>query len=486
MTIEYIDFSKLKPYNGKVTKCFEQLCYQIAYREYKDLGEFTAIDGDGGDGGVEFYLKLQNGDVWGWQCKFYQEKGRLDSNRKKSIEDSLKTACRNHKNLKKWFLCLKTDLTEDSIDKNKKITKGEQSWFKNILSQNIPADREIDIDYWGETNFLYFLSKSTHYGTRQFFFGELEFNDSWFENKVKENFTVVGEKYDPDLHSLNKFTRSVIDLNLLNHSYLEILKKLKNELQQFAINLEILNEEFNSDAIKINSSQNQSKYAKKFAIVLRKIKETEKIFDDIIECFNGNDTVKLNSIPIFEWAKELEVILTEISQLIGDDTNKSVNNIYKIAEEYLESYSNFFRNYYHEPSKQLHFIGDRGKGKTHLACDIAYSSLKNDRPAIFVTGNRFSDESNIENCFLKIMSIPQSYSFDDFIDGLDIYCSIKKTKCPIIIDGLNETTNGINVSSIWEKHLSVLVHKIASKNHLILITTCRSTYASFNPDFAVE
>jgi hypothetical protein len=71
ITIDKIDFNKLKSYDGKTTKCFEQLCYQIAQKEFGHLGTFTPIDGSGGDGGVEFYLKLNNGEKWGWQCKFF-------------------------------------------------------------------------------------------------------------------------------------------------------------------------------------------------------------------------------------------------------------------------------------------------------------------------------------------------------------------------------------------------------------------------------
>jgi hypothetical protein len=77
VTIDNIDFSKLKPYDGKVTKCFEQLCYQIAQKEFGNLGIFTPIDGSGGDGGVEFYLNLTNGEKWGWQCKFFGDTFRL-------------------------------------------------------------------------------------------------------------------------------------------------------------------------------------------------------------------------------------------------------------------------------------------------------------------------------------------------------------------------------------------------------------------------
>ena len=136
-----MDWSKLTPYNTDKRKSFEELCFQIALKEYGHLGVFTAIDGSGGDGGVEFYLKLNNSnEVWGWQCKYYEGSGRLsESGRKQSIEKSLETACRNHTNLKKWFLCLRTDLTADNIDKQDVCRKGERSWFDKELGNSIPS-----------------------------------------------------------------------------------------------------------------------------------------------------------------------------------------------------------------------------------------------------------------------------------------------------------------------------------------------------------
>ena len=118
ITIDKVDFSRLKPYNGKTTQCFEHLCYQLAIKEYGHLGTFTAIDGSGGDGGVEFYLDLHNGERWGWQCKFFGDSGRLSlSSRDTGISNSFETALRNHGNLTKYFVCLKTDLTTESTSK---------------------------------------------------------------------------------------------------------------------------------------------------------------------------------------------------------------------------------------------------------------------------------------------------------------------------------------------------------------------------------
>ena len=103
-----IDWSELKPYENNKYRSFEELCYQIAKGLYGDKGRFTSVDDSGGGDGVEFYLTLENGDEWGWQAKFYHPDKRLSDSRKRSIKDSLKTACEKHPRLKKWFLCTNT------------------------------------------------------------------------------------------------------------------------------------------------------------------------------------------------------------------------------------------------------------------------------------------------------------------------------------------------------------------------------------------
>lgn len=93
MTVDEIDVSKLKPYNKSQYQSFELLWYLICKEELKQ-GHFTPIDDSGGGDGVEFYYTLPNGDVWGWQCKFFSRLS--ESGRKKQIKDSLKKACEVH------------------------------------------------------------------------------------------------------------------------------------------------------------------------------------------------------------------------------------------------------------------------------------------------------------------------------------------------------------------------------------------------------
>ena len=88
--IDLIPWDKLKPYNSTQNKSFEELCFQICLEEYKNEGRFTRIDDSGGGDGVEFYIEFTNGDIWGWQCKFF---GRFDEGgRKEQMKKSLQTA----------------------------------------------------------------------------------------------------------------------------------------------------------------------------------------------------------------------------------------------------------------------------------------------------------------------------------------------------------------------------------------------------------
>ncbi len=54
MTIDRLDWSKLKPYAADKRRSFEELCFQLVRLEYGADARIVRVDGAGGDGGVEF------------------------------------------------------------------------------------------------------------------------------------------------------------------------------------------------------------------------------------------------------------------------------------------------------------------------------------------------------------------------------------------------------------------------------------------------
>lgn len=134
-------------------------------------------------------------------------------------------------------------------------------------------------------------------------------------------------------------------------------------------------------------------------------------------------------------------------------------------------------NYFHEKQRVIHFIADAAKGKTHISCDIAYRKIINSKPAIFLTGDKFTDETSITDALRKILDVPQEFSFEEFLQALDIYASITNTHIPLVIDGLNETISNRLFSPIWKNHLPAFISKVLQTKNLVVITTCRKSYA---------
>lgn len=101
---------------------FEELCKRIMILAFPNV---ETVDGAGGDEGVDSYQGIFNGKIKIWQFKFFLD--RLNSSRKKQIENSLKVATKKH-NLTEWILCLPMEFSPAEIKwfqalklKNKKV-----------------------------------------------------------------------------------------------------------------------------------------------------------------------------------------------------------------------------------------------------------------------------------------------------------------------------------------------------------------------------
>ncbi|TDB63958.1 NACHT domain-containing protein [Arundinibacter roseus] len=483
VTIDKVDFTKLKPYDGKTTKCFEQFCYQIAQKEFGHLGTFTPIDGSGGDGGVEFYLKLHNGEKWGWQCKFFGDTGRLNvGSRDSAIEGSFETAIRNHNDLTKWFLCLKTDLTADSLSSKGKFSKGERNWFENELTKIIPSGKIIALEHWGETSFVNFLKDSKHIGIRSFFFGELEFNQDWFKKIFYENFEKVIDKYDSDLHTIDRYTQSKIDFLLIDSNYTKLTGELKKELLEKSNAIETALYDFRDE--RMLSSKEHIQRGNFFLICQEFKNHISYVFEkiDFVEsCFINCTPELLPKFDLEELNKNFFEYFNKIDYRAFEEKSrafKDASSISYLISDFGESYNSFFRNYFHKKQRVIHFIADAAKGKTHISCDIAYRKIADSKPAIFITGDKFTDETSIVEALRRILDIPQEFTFDDFLQALDVYASILNTQLPLVIDGLNETISSRLFSPIWKNHLSAFISKVLQTKNLIVITTCRKSYVN--------
>lgn len=468
MAIDDINFLSLKPFNGKSTHSFEQLIYQLAKRKYGHLGTFTPIDGSGGDGGVEFYLTLKNGDVWGWQCKYYEDRGRLsDSGRFKKIEQSLAVSCSNYPRLIKWILSLKTDLTVDVTVKGGKVKTGERSWFENELKFSVPNGRSVDLGFWGETDILEELQKPTNIGITSFFFGGLELDSDWFQRRGRLILEKLKDKYDPELHTMGLYEQSIVDCMLLNPHYIEIIDDFKTELHDLKAKVKSSINEYREES---KEDHRAKTYLACFDELKPYLDYPDDILDEIIICVKRLDAERIGQVSVWQNDHPYHKILRDMNECYSDRVSYSaIRNFFKRFEQIV-------RNYVHPVSRDLYFVGGAAIGKTHLCCDIVHHRMANGLPSLCVTGDMFNNSNNIEDTLKNIFDVPPNYSFEVFLSALDTYGKINNTYVPIIIDGLNETVFDRYFSTLWNTHLPTFAAKIRSYDNLRLICTVRKSY----------
>lgn len=499
-----IDWGKLKAYSSGQRKSFEELCYQIAYAEYSKLGIFTAIDGAGGDGGVEFYLKLNDKDeVWGWQCKFFDGNGRLDeSNRKASIKASLKTACRNHPNLTKWILCLKTDLTTDSISTKGKKSKGERTWLENDLSSIIPNEMRVELGFWGKSKFDTVCIKFRNI-YNYFFEDEVLTWDRFIRRyEVLVDTSRIKNKYEATLHIQNDADKSVIKV-LGGHRLVSVFDK---EMDRFQVRMYA--DEYKNAIIRLHSENVEEGYKSIQDIFKKFTSDKIDLIDEGVDSLSELKELlyKRDETTLFLRIRDFEHYLTKLDEYYkqyrklsdddlclsiqhardNKDENASENKrrekarsivfspLYALGKYAIDSIKSVFRCFELLGQQEMHVIGDAGMGKTHLAFNIYENQIKDKKPAIFLFGNDFNSNIPLAEQIKGQLDIPRAWSFDDFLGALDIAGKIEGEKVLVIIDGLNEP---LAWKKIWNGNLENLIVNIKQNyRNLMLITTCRTSY----------
>jgi hypothetical protein len=129
-----VDFSRIQGPARSATENFEKLCALLVALDFPGA---RAVDGKGGDGGVDAFIPTSaalSTPFTVFQCKLFSE--RLKGGQKRQIEESLRRAFETCKP-GRWILC---------IPKN--LTPSEHVWWDRLQ-----ADRkdDLELELWDET-----------------------------------------------------------------------------------------------------------------------------------------------------------------------------------------------------------------------------------------------------------------------------------------------------------------------------------------------
>jgi hypothetical protein len=517
MPIQEIDWNKLEPYSGDNKKSFEELCYQIVSEKFKNEISndtiLTSIDDSGGGDGVEFYLTFTNGDVFGWQAKFFCRLN--EGGRKEQIKKSLQTSYKKHPKLKKWFFCSKCDFTPN-----------EKAWFDDELANStkdservLPEKHNIELIHWGESVLLGFLKD--YPAISKFFFSKKLLAREWFQERYDADIqkTQIKTKYEAQIH-IPTNVDTAINKVLGGSRLAEILEK-EMESQQVKRYAEEYKDAFAklfSEDVKNEYKDIQSEF-RKFLI------DKNEIIDNGISKLHGIRSLVLNKNggvlknkrneleeyinDLWDFCKEYDKLTKSglckpIEHLRTDQEELSTQNK-EVGKQWFDIFKKLYKKIVQKKEKQiyqstshkkesdeikkennkrssardilfeplyalkeyaipsldwclkvfelieqneLHISGGAGMGKTHISFNIYEDQIKiQKQPAIFVFAKDISTEQVLENQLKVNFDVPADWSFNDFLGALNVTAKVNKTKIPIIIDGLNESTYW---NSVWK------------------------------------
>jgi hypothetical protein len=207
-----MNWTNFQTYNDAPTKAFEVLCNQLFENWCKEkypsrIASFTVVNGAGGDGGVESFAELSDGQIVGLQAKWFPK--RISDSQMSQIRNSINTAMKIRPQITRYIVCVPKDLA--SITAKGQNTE-DKRWnnMKDAVLMEFPS---LTIDLWNETRLVTELQKESSAGIYRFWFKKSEISEesvSFSFSKSKESW--LSTKYVPDLNIFGEIDSCISEL----------------------------------------------------------------------------------------------------------------------------------------------------------------------------------------------------------------------------------------------------------------------------------
>ena len=434
-----MNWNKFNTFGESKEKAFEIFSNQVfkvyCERVYKDkMRKLVVVNGAGGDGGIEAYAELVNGNIVAIQSKCFFD--AIDSSKISQIRNSINTAKKIRSNIQKYIVSVPRDLGNKKNGIKNFERKRVEDLFKEFENTN------IEFELWGEFELSEYIIKNKELaGVHKFWFdnSEIDFSSIYERFQIQKN-GWLKEKYNENLHVKTNVNRQ-IEIILGDEKYKKdkikkankIIEEFKEYLLVFEKYLEILNNEEKEKLKEIYKEQS------------KKIEEIHLYLLDIIKCLkNENNKLIIRNKNFYidtEWFYNLEKKLmsmhyNKMKQHIEIIENINVNEFLKECEEdYLK--------------KNLLIIGDFGTGKTHSVVNQIENELKRNNIAILIRASDVKSKSSWKEILTKALGLSETWSEDEIFSSLELLASrnqyilpdsdiVINKKVLICIDGIDE------------------------------------------------
>lgn len=200
-----MDFNNFKTYSDSPQNAFETFCTQLFERFLRrkygsNLVKFRVVNGAGGDGGIEAYGELKNGDLIAVQAKWFRT-GMQDS-QISQIEKSVDTALKHRKKIVEYIICVSRSLASIKTGKGRVAVVNTEEYRVDQLTAKIQAAHTgTTFNWWFEQDMQNELMEADNEGMNKFWFER----DVVTHNQLVQQFELekaawIDKRYIPELH----------------------------------------------------------------------------------------------------------------------------------------------------------------------------------------------------------------------------------------------------------------------------------------------
>lgn len=428
-------------YGGSYQNSFETLCNQLFERylskEYPNsIDEFKVINGAGGDGGIEAYGKLSNGNFIAIQSKWFKQ--ALDSNELNQIKKSITTALNIRPSIIEYIICIPHNVSSVKIGKGKKPTQNSEDVriknFEKEIKESLP---NVKITWWFEHSILEELQRPENEGVHKYWFEREIIHSSFLKDKFdlqKTNYWLK-ERYVGDLHTKGDI-QNLIDKQLYN---LPFRKKILVKILDFK----------NKANYAITISDKFINQCLKADELTEKLQQINCFIEDLIVKSSELEAKLLNGIEpnlTIDADEEIPIIYTiedTVEKLKSVNPTNLQKPIYNKLEISLRELETDVINAYFQIENELIAIstslvlGKPGTGKTLGLAYAVEESVNKSAPAILIQakGANSKDWTQLLSQELEL----NNWNKNEIFNALETM-AIKKD-CQLAVDNITNDEN---------------------------------------------
>ena len=464
-----MDWSNFKLHGDAPERAFESLTGIIferwCHHEYpSQVSQVVFVNGAGGDGGVEAYAKLHNGQLIGLQAKWFRN--ALESSQIEQIKKSLETAIKNCNRLIRYVVCVPRDLSDGKTQKRQTITeRARWNKFINSANTNHPG---ITVDLWDETQITALLAELGSEGLRRYWFEasvtDLEYIGMKF-NQAQNGW--LSNRYTPDLHQSGQIEQDLkIRLNGpgIYPAWLQGVRQMRNLLEDAHVATNRLRRY--PEFMEQTDAENLIQAAQRWL--------TEAITEqaELESCLCPSKSFPVTNFGIecdpsgsLSLQNLINVLLPEERNLLGGN---AVEPIGKQLKKLLEPWygREITPRKLQDWGLPVIYIGNPGVGKTHALAEAVRQHLANKKPAVLIRARDINLAQSWDLILANAIGQP-GWNLRQVLDALEsaaIQSEVRSVanavdilerlpvRVLIAVDGLDETTR----AECWAEKLGEL------------------------------